>query len=482
MPAVTEATIFATAIEKNPTERLAYLDAACAGDADLRRRVEELLATHEQAGDYLERPAVEQMTAIAGLDFLEPSTQPGSLGRFAEYEVQEVLGRSPFGTVVLKAFDARLHRVVAIKLLTAAADGATRARFLREARAAAAVRDDHVVALHAVGCERDVPYLVMDYVAGQTLQQKLDKTGRLDLREVLRIGTQVARGLAAIHAQGLVHRDIKPANILLENGVERVKITDFGLARAVDDANRSQPGTVAGTPTYMSPEQAQGEPIDQRSDLFSLGSVLYALCTGRPPFRAADTLAVLRRVIDDTPRPVRTVNPDIPAWLCDLIARLHAKRPADRPQSAREVAELLAGHLAALQMPGAAAPAAPARRPRRLARWAAAVVLFVVAGLGMVEATGVTQVTGTVIRLFDPLGTLVIETDDPNVSVAVDGKELDITGAGPREIRLRPGIHKIEAAQQDGLRLEARKVVIERNGRVAIRIHRDRTMPRWRAR
>jgi formylglycine-generating enzyme required for sulfatase activity len=149
----------------------------------------------------------------------------------------------------------------------------------------------------------------------------------------------------------LVHRDIKPANILLENGVERVKITDFGLARAVDDASLTQSGVVAGTPQYMSPEQAQGEPVDSRSDLFSLGSVLYAMCTGRPPFRASGTMAVLKRVCEETPRPIREINPEIPDWMCVIIQRLQAKNPAERFQSAGEVAELLAQHLAHLRQP-----------------------------------------------------------------------------------------------------------------------------------
>src|SRR5205085_5952706 len=131
----------------------------------------------------------------------------------------------------------------------------------------------------------------------------------------LRIGLQAASGLAAAHAQGLVHRDVKPANILLAQGVERVKLTDFGLARAADDASLTKTGIIAGTPQYMSPEQARGESVDQRSDLFSLGSVLYATCTGRPPFRASTMIGVLRRVEEDRPRPVREVNPDVPEWL-----------------------------------------------------------------------------------------------------------------------------------------------------------------------
>src|SRR5215475_5138283 len=127
---------------------------------------------------------------------------------------------------------------------------------------------------------------------------------------------QAAAGLAAAHAQGLVHRDVKPANILLENGIERVKITDFGLARAADDASLTQSGFIAGTPQYMAPEQAAGESVDHRTDLFSLGSVLYELCTGRPAFRAPTTMAVLRRISDEAPRPVREINPDIPEALC----------------------------------------------------------------------------------------------------------------------------------------------------------------------
>src|SRR5262249_50721333 len=156
-----------------------------------------------------------------------------------------------------------------------------------------------------------------------------------------RIGMQTAAGLAAAHAQGLVHRDVKPANILLENGIERVKITDFGLARAVDDVSVTQSGVVPGTPMYMAPEQANGEVVDHRADLFSLGSVLSALCTGRPAFRANSSLAVLKRVCEDTPPPIHQSNPDVPDWLVAIIGKLHAKAPPDRFQSAAEVARLL---------------------------------------------------------------------------------------------------------------------------------------------
>ncbi len=178
--------------------------------------------------------------------------------------------------------------------------------------------------------------------------------GPLALVEILRIGVQAATGLAAAHAQGLVHRDVKPANILLADGVERVKLTDFGLARAADDASLTRTGVIAGTPQYMSPEQARGESVGQRSDLFSLGSVLYAMCTGRAPFRAETSYGVLRRITDEEPRPIREINPDIPEWLCRIVARLMSKEPDARFASAREVAELLEGCLAHVQQPTSA--------------------------------------------------------------------------------------------------------------------------------
>ena len=182
--------------------------------------------------------------------------------------------------------------------------------------------------------EQPLPYLVMEFIPGETLQQKLDRVGPLEVPEVLRIGRQIAEGLAAAHAMDLIHRDIKPANMLLEGGQQKVKITDFGLARAADDASISQSGIIAGTPMYMAPEQALGQTLDQRADLFSLGSVLYQMVAGRPPFRATGMLAVLKRVAEDTPRSIREIIPETPQWLCDIIAKLHAKNPDGRYQSA----------------------------------------------------------------------------------------------------------------------------------------------------
>jgi serine/threonine-protein kinase len=190
-----------------------------------------------------------ERTADEELSFLDPPSGSGHLGRLGHYDVIEVVGRGGMG-LVLKAFDSRLHRIVAIKVMAAslATSASARQRFDRETRAAAAVRNEHVIDIYHVGQENRLPYLVMEYVAGRSLQERIDQTGPLQLKEILRIGMQTAAGLAAAHAQGLIHRDIKPANILLENGVERVKITDFGLARAVDDASLTQSGVITGTP------------------------------------------------------------------------------------------------------------------------------------------------------------------------------------------------------------------------------------------
>jgi serine/threonine protein kinase/predicted RNA-binding Zn-ribbon protein involved in translation (DUF1610 family) len=287
-----------------------------------------------------------------GLSFLRPADKPDLLGLLDRYEVREEIGRGGMG-VVLKALDPDLNRIVAIKVLSPwlANNATARRRFVREAKAAAAVCHEHVVAVHGVSETDGLPYLVMQYVAGESLQERLDREGPLEVEEVVRIGLQTASGLAAAHAQGLIHRDVKPANLLLENGVARVKITDFGLARMTDEVGLTQNDVVAGTPEYMAPEQASGEVVDHRADLFSLGSVLYACCTGVPPFRGSTALAVLRRVIDEEPLSIRSLNPDAPAWLEAFIVRLMAKDPAQRFQNVAEAAELLEGYLAHLRQP-----------------------------------------------------------------------------------------------------------------------------------
>lgn len=274
--------------------------------------------------------------------FLDPPTRPGWLGRLAHFEIEKILGRGAFG-IVAKAYDEKLHRVVAIKMLSPnlATASPLRQRFLREARSAAAVTHENVVAIYDTQ-EEPIPYLVMEFVPGPTLQQRMNETGPMEVAEVLRVGQQIASGLAAAHAVNLIHRDIKPSNILLSGGLsERAKISDFGMARAVDDASMTRSGMIAGTPMYMAPEQAHGETLDHRADLFSLGSVLYQMAGGRPPFRAMNTLAVLKRVCEDTPPPLDDVLPGTPRWLEKIIFRLLEKKLEDRYQTAQEVADLL---------------------------------------------------------------------------------------------------------------------------------------------
>lgn len=283
---------------------------------------------------------------------LSPPSHPEMLGRIGRYEVERLIGSGGMG-VVFKAFDTELNRPVAIKVLAPhlATCGSARQRFAREARAAAAVVHEHVVPIHNVEIEGETPFLVMKYIDGESLQARLDQYGPLEIEEILRIGMQVAAGLASAHQQGLVHRDIKPANILLQQGVDRALITDFGLARAVDDAQLTQSGYHAGTPQYMSPEQVTGQSVDCSSDLFSLGSVFYAMCTGRPPFRAENSYGVIKRIADEQPRSIREINSRIPQWFEIVVWKLLAKQPRLRLQTAWHVSQLLTQCLAHQQDP-----------------------------------------------------------------------------------------------------------------------------------
>ncbi len=316
----------------------------------LKREAESSPPTAHFADDPVDQH--DEMAADFAVDFLEPSPAPEAMGRLAEIDILEVIGRGGMG-IVLKGFQPELKRMVAVKVLAPhlAASGAARQRFAREAQAAAAILHPNVMPIFTVRSTGKLPFLVMPYVDCESLEERIARTGPLALTDILRIGTQTARGLAAAHAQGLVHRDVKPANILLEKGVDRVMLTDFGLARAVDDASLTRTGLIAGTPQFMSPEQAAGEPIDARSDLFSLGSVLYMMATGRRPFRAETTLGILRRIAETEPRPMCDVNPEIPAWFAAIVEKLHAKSPQARFPSADEVAQLLEGCLAHVQQP-----------------------------------------------------------------------------------------------------------------------------------
>ena len=292
-------------------------------------------------------------TVQAVKQLLAPASHPELLGRLDRYEIERLIGVGGMG-VVFKGYDSELSRPVAIKVLPPFLQhhGLARQRFAREARAAAAVVHQHVVPIHNVETKRELPYLVMHYVAGESLQSRIDREGALELKEILRIGIQTADGLAAAHEQGLIHRDIKPSNILLENSnVDRALLTDFGLARAIDDVQMTRTGTYLGTPQYMSPEQTQAESLAVTSDLFSFGSVLYIMCTGRPPFSGESPFVVMKQIGESDPPQIRALNEEIPDWLETIIQKLHQKNPEDRFQSAGEIRDLLKSCLNHLQQP-----------------------------------------------------------------------------------------------------------------------------------
>lgn len=322
------------------------------------------------------------------LQSLSRSEQSDSLGRVLHYEVLAVLGYGAYG-IVAKAFDEKLERFVALKALRGdlPIDETIRQRFVREARLAASVTHENVVAVHAVE-EEPFPFLAMQFVNGRTLFEFAEQRGSLDPDEVVRIGRELASGLAAAHARNLVHRDVKPQNILIEDGgVQSVRLADFGLARAVDDVSLTQSGMIVGSPKYMSPEQIHGTDLDARSDLFSLGSVLYFLLSGKEPFAAPTKLAVLHRIVRDAPVPLQECAPRVPEDLVKIVDRLLAKDREKRFASAGEVAMELHRVLEKLQsraeqvVESRSAPHRAARPDRRGGLMALG-LLTVVVGLG----------------------------------------------------------------------------------------------------
>ncbi|MGK0186387.1 MAG: hypothetical protein ACI9R3_002170 [Verrucomicrobiales bacterium] len=277
-------------------------------------------------------------------DWLEPIDDPELLGTLQGYQVRRIVEEGGMG-VVLEAWDPELEREVAIKLIKPAsgAKQEVRDRMLREARAAAGIVHESVVPIYAAETleKNGMPFIVMPFVRGGSLQDRLDSVGdALSPDEVVAIGAQVAEALAAAHARGILHRDIKPANILMR-GDGKIWVADFGLACAADDDMLTREGEMSGTPQFMAPEQVEGRDIDERSDLFSLGGVLYQMATGKQAFSGENGLAIVRAVVDSDPIAVRTANPDVPAWLAEVVESLLQKDPGQRPCDAVQVAKSL---------------------------------------------------------------------------------------------------------------------------------------------
>jgi serine/threonine protein kinase len=350
----------------------------------------------------------------AALAVLAPPQGADEIGRLGNYRVLKVLGVGGMG-MVYHAEDVQLQRPVALKVMKpdVAKSPTALERFLREARAAAKLHSDHVVTIHQVGEDRGVAFLAMQFLEGETLEERLRREGVLSADEVRRIGREMAEGLALAHAHGLIHRDIKPANVWLEAGTGRVKLLDFGLARLTrEDAQLTQEGAIVGTPAYMAPEQARSQSLDARCDLFSLGAVLYRLCTGRVPFEGPDTMGTLTALLLDAPPPPCEVNPNVPPDLSALILRLLAKEREERPPSARAVIEALEE-----------APPEPRPSPRKRRRWPlTAAALLLVLGGAVLAAQIVLRIKGkdgkeTTFTI--PEGSAVAVNDKGEVQIAL---------------------------------------------------------------
>jgi serine/threonine protein kinase/ABC-type branched-subunit amino acid transport system substrate-binding protein len=313
-------------------------------------------------------PPTRLNTSLPELSFLSPPRQPGELGWLGPYRILKLIGSGGMG-IVFQAEDTDLERRVALKVMhnEAARDPVSCQRFLREARMTAAVHSDYIINIHQVGQHNDRPFFAMELLHGETLAARLHRGDRPNTAQFLDLALQIARGLEAAHEAGLIHRDIKPGNIWLEtkdevrrrkdeqskdrsdssfllhpSSFQRAKILDFGLARPAEDTRiLTRVGMAVGTPAYMSPEQAEGKEVDGRSDLFSLGCVLYEVASGEPPFPGSSVFAVLTAVAFRDPRPLAEVNPSLPKELAELVMRMLAKKPEERPASASAVVEAL---------------------------------------------------------------------------------------------------------------------------------------------
>ncbi len=308
-------------------------------------------AAHEtELANLMNRMSARTATAATtagknqGLSFNSlPFTQQLVAGRrFGPYEIQSKLGAGGM-SVVFTAYDHVLDRQVAVKFLSAELENSktARQRFLREAKSAAAVENDFIVPIYSADEVDGYPFLVMSLIDGQSLQQRIDATTPLSIEQTVRIGIQITKGLEAFHSRGLVHRDLKPSNILLQKLDNRVRITDFGLAKCTDDSQLTKSGTVLGTPNYMSPEQAMGQRVDFRSDIYGLGAVLYTCITGRAPFEGPTSLQILNQLRERPPHAILELKPETPQWLVEIIEKLMAREPDSRYQTASEILDAL---------------------------------------------------------------------------------------------------------------------------------------------
>jgi serine/threonine protein kinase/TolB-like protein/Flp pilus assembly protein TadD len=343
------------ALEREGEARSAFLNEACAGDEELRSEVEGLITHDGQASSFIEAPALEIAAREMANDSLDQeqsqiSNSPPAPQRIGPYKLLAPLGRGGMGEVHL-ALDTRLNRKVAIKLLPAAftTDAERVRRFEQEARAASALNHPNILTIYEIGRHDSHHFMVTEFIEGETLRQRMT-SAHLTLQTVLEVGTQIASALGAAHDSGIVHRDIKPENIMLRpDGY--VKVLDFGLAKLTEPqatasdtqaptiANvRSLPGMVLGTVTYMSPEQARGLEVDARTDIFSLGVVLYEVVAGRAPFEGATMSDVIAAILGKDPPPLARYWPEVPAELERIVAKALRKDREERYQTVKDMA------------------------------------------------------------------------------------------------------------------------------------------------
>ena len=410
---------------------------------------------------------------------LDPPELPGEIGRLAHYRATELLGAGGMG-VVYQADDVQLRRKVALKVLRPSLGIAARDRFVREAQAAAAIEHDHVVTIYQVGQTDSLAYIAMQWLDGETLEARLHRDGCLPIEEALEIVRQVASGLDAAHMKNLIHRDIKPANIWLEADRTRARILDFGLARTVDDDPQlTETGMIAGTPAYMSPEQAQGGPVDNRTDLFSLGCVMYRMLTGQMPFHASNALATLQVIQRDEPVAPAEINSQIPRPLSDVVMWLLEKEPTQRPRRALELCEVLARPIDDMKAPR------PARRKPETRRvnvsrgsWISrSVAIALLVGLGLAGYAA----APFVIRVATNRGQLVIKTEDPNIKVEITqgGEKVRVIDLRDQHaVDLTAGEYGLQiAGDAGGFRLSRGKIVVTRGSRATVEISHDFQAP-----
>jgi serine/threonine protein kinase/Tol biopolymer transport system component len=345
--------IYDRALDLSSDKREGFLAEACAGNDDLRCEVESLLAAHDDAGPFLQSPAV-QVAAREIVADEAPSPAPQLIGReLSNYKIISLLGRGGMGEVYL-AEDKRLRRKVALKLLPAqfTNDVERVRRFEREASAASATNHPNIITIHEIGQasteEAGAHYIVTEFIDGQTLRQRM-QTAKLGLNEVVDVAIQVAQALDVAHTAGIIHRDIKPENVMVRlDGL--VKVLDFGLAKLTEVAGveadseamtlkkaDTEPGMVMGTPQYMSPEQARGEELDARTDLFSFGAMLYEMATGSAPFKGDSIAMIFDAILNREPVPPTQLNPKAPAELEHIIGKALEKDRDLRCQSAKEI-------------------------------------------------------------------------------------------------------------------------------------------------